>query len=162
MWRSRVGHYKVILLIQKNGALRGTDNSLRLRNYKTPVEQKFYRGFLFCTCELGVKKYILSMDNTYTVLDCLKLSSILNGEGGTASLVFHDSVINKARLVCYGREITEEDMGGLIQEWLEHNHRSIARKAYNFLFKLPLEEVPLFINDTDMKPFVKWRLEISK
>ena len=104
------------------------------------------------------------MSNGYTIIDCLVLMDILRSiDNLGSSLEFFDSVIDRARKKITTTELGETHIKDFIIDWVRDNYRNdMANKVVEFLFNKSIEEVPLFINDTDMRPFMKWRLQISK
>lgn len=81
------------------------------------------------------------------------------GENG--SFDFYVDVLDKLRNQAKESEISEELIEEMLLNWL-NGISAPYPKVSAFILYTKLKEVPLFLNDKDLKLFVEWRLKIAK
>jgi len=110
------------------------------------------------------------VENVYTASDCLALRSYL-------MVVWPNTLCDAANhLSTFDNDVLGElkkslqhtpDVTPLVARKLEQWVRQVWRgreqkKVLDFIFREPLEQVPLYVNDALLEPFVRWRLTIAK
>lgn len=133
---------------------------------RNPGRTKVLSGFFFFVSYLILKWYISrDMKNKYTMRDCLGLNiAIKVAFSGDVSLNFYQNVIEKARIQTFNKEPTDEYVHELLKSWVSKESVRLfsTQKVIKFIFETDFEEIPLSINDNDLKMFVNWRFKIGK
>lgn len=103
------------------------------------------------------------MKNKYTVSDLHALKGILDNRGVEMEegFDFYVEVLDKLRNQARESEISQEFIEEIVLNWI-NGIRAPYPKVSAFIFVTKLREVPLFLNDNDLKLFVEWRLKIAK
>lgn len=95
---------------------------------------------------------------TYSISDCIQLRPLLEGAENTLS--YYNVVLVGLRDIARERCITQLDVEDVFRRWLD---RYVGTNAiFNFIFRISLDDVPMYMNDPDLKLFVKWRFRIAK
>jgi hypothetical protein len=114
------------------------------------------------------------MKSRYTAGDCLALRRALAknpwGLTDTDLFSFDVEVIEEMkralREVENASDMADQKIDGWIRKWFSTGnrpeHKSGYKKIRQFLFEVPLDEVPLFMNDNFIEPFVVFRLQVGK
>src|SRR4030065_488835 len=100
----------------------------------------------------------------YNISDCMELHSVISSDiGAVEALSYTQDVIIGLRDIVRERQMTQLDIEDVFRHWIDRFIGvSKSRKVFNFLFSISLDDAPMYINDTDLKMFVKWRFRIAK
>ena len=103
------------------------------------------------------------MKNQYTVSDLYALKEILDNLGVEVEegFDFYVEVLDKLKNQVRESEISQEFIEEMLLNWIEGINAPYP-KVSAFIFTIKLRNVPLFLNDNDLKLFVEWRLKIAK
>lgn len=105
------------------------------------------------------------MPNSYTVADCMVLYEILLCNTSD-SLIFYDNVIHPLKVLMLERRVEEADVLKHMREWLQGMYRDIhkphVREISKFILDVPLDMVPLEMNNELLLPYFRWRCTIGK
>jgi hypothetical protein len=119
--------------------------------------------------ELVTQKYIDGMENKYTVSDCIALRKCLDLDPvilykATDYRDYYDHVVLESlKKAMLQTDRVENIVSIKIKEWVAVVYSGSRRQLVSkFIFDIPLEEVPLYVNEKDVEPFVRWRLSIGK
>ena len=100
------------------------------------------------------------MEVMYDANDLIFLERFLHDDM-VDTLEFTSIVICKLSDIVKDRIIEPKDIKELLSNWLWLFFHK-AKEIEDFIFNKKIEEVPLFVNDNDLKVFAKWRLYIAK
>lgn len=102
------------------------------------------------------------MKNQYTVSDLYALKKVVNKHlGDNSAFDFYVDVLDKLKNRVVESEVSQEFIEEVILNWMKGLSCPYP-KVSAFIFVTKLKEVPLFLNDNDLKIFVEWRLKIAK
>lgn len=106
--------------------------------------------------------------NVYTASDCLALRAHLMSHW--AGVLLHEppgrydtEVLGELKRSLQETPNVTPLVSDKLHRWIKQTYRvSDQKKVRNFIFEEPLENVPLYVNDYLLEPFVRWRLSIAK
>jgi len=107
------------------------------------------------------------VENVYTASDCLALRSYLMVVWPNtlyhAMSTFDNDVLGELKKSLQHTPDVTPLVARKLEQWVRQVWRGREqKKVLDFIFREPLEQVPLYVNDALLEPFVRWRLTIAK
>lgn len=95
--------------------------------------------------------------NKYSASDCVELYRMGVPLHGRVS--FYDQVIERLKRLTCDDMPTDEMVTDVLFTYFDHRRYPAVN---TFIFYVPFDDVPLYINVPEMQLYVKWRLKICK
>jgi len=100
--------------------------------------------------------------NKYSASDCIALYRVWLKEGDH-QLNFYEEVVSPIKHLMQNTVPTDREVNTILFSFLKTEYRKDRLESVrNFVFDVPFEDVPLYVNDKNVQVFLKWRLTIGK